>query len=151
MTTRSLLAATALATALIGFAPAGHAQSAAPKYFFEGDIVRSGVCVLNSQFKRGDRVAFRVRVQDPKGQPADDKKLKSLVIELPDGKQFPMRYGAHPPGPASTDNFWSASWGIPQDYPTGAFGYKVIATDMDNQIQNWSPFKVDKSQLTIAE
>lgn len=149
MTIRSLLALTALGTALVGFAPAGHAQSA-PKYFFEGDIVRSGVCVLNSQFKRGDRVAFRVRVMDPKGQPADDKKLKTVMIQLPDGKQFPMRYGAHPPKD-STDHFWSASWGIPADYPTGTFAYKVIATDMDNQTQAWSPFNVDKSQLTIAE
>jgi len=150
MTIRSLLAATALATALLGFAPASHAQTAAPKYFFEGDIVRSGVCVLNSQFKRGERVAFRVRVTDPKGQPADDKKLKSLVVELPDGKKFPMKYGAHPPG-GNEDNFWSASWGIPADYPTGAFGYKIVATDQDDQTQSWSPFKVAKSQLTITE
>jgi hypothetical protein len=144
-----LLTAAGLAAALIAFAPQGHAQSA-PKYFFEGDIVMSGKCVLNSQFKRGERVAFRVRVTDPKGQPAGDKKLKSLVVVLPDGKQFPMHYGAHPPG-GHEDDFWSSSWGIPADYPTGTFAYKVIATDVDDQSQTWAPFSVQKSELTIVE
>ena len=44
----------------------------APKLFFEGDIVRGAgpsakgaPCVLNSQFKRGEVVVFRVRLLDP--------------------------------------------------------------------------------------
>ena len=146
MTIRSLLAATALATALLGFAPASHAQTA-PKYFFEGDIVRSGVCVLNNQFKRGERIAFRVRVMDPTGKQADDKRLKTLVVELGDGTKVPMKYGAH----RGTDNFWSTSWTVPDSFPTGALSYKVVATDNDNQNQTWAPFNVAPSQLTVIE
>jgi hypothetical protein len=147
MTTRNLLAATALATALIGFAPASHAQNAAPKYFFEGDIVRSGVCVLNNQFKRGERVAFRVRVSDPKGAAADDKRLKTLVVELSDGTKLPMKYSVH----RNTDSFWSISWTVPDNYATGTLTYKVTATDTDNQSQSWSPFNIAPSQLTVIE
>ena len=147
MTIRHMLAATALAAAVAGFAPASQAQTAAPKYFFEGDIVRSGVCVLNNQFKHGERVAFRVRVMDPNGKQADDKRLKSLVIELGDGTKVPMKYGAH----RNTDNFWSSSWTVPDNFPTGTLSYKVLATDMDNQSQTWSPFNVAPSQLTVIE
>ena len=146
MKTMQLLAAASLAAALVGLAPESHAQSA-PKYFFEGDIVRSGVCVLNNQFKRGERVAFRVRVSDPKGQAADDKRLKTLVIELSDGTKLPMHYSVH----RTTDSFWSISWGVPDNFPTGAMSYKVTATDTDGQSQTWSPFNVAPSQLTIVE
>jgi hypothetical protein len=142
-----LLTAAGLVAALFAFAPASHAQSAPPKYFFEGDIVRSGVCVLNNQFKRGDRVAFRVRVTDPKGQAADDKKLTALVVELADGTKLPMHYSVH----RNTDSFWSISWGVPDNFPTGTLTYKVTATDTDTQSQSWSPFNIAPSQLTIVE
>ena len=80
------------------------------KLFFEGDLVRGPqqgqagpFCVLASQFKRKEQVAWRVRVLDAEGKPVDDKGLKSLVVELADGKKFDLKYKGHPPRPPQTD------------------------------------------------
>src|SRR5580698_4504726 len=83
--------------------------------FFEGDIVRGAAvpsgppCVLTSQFKRQEQVVFRIRVLDPSGKSLDDKGLKSLIVELSDGRKIPMRFHPHPPKD-STDFFWVGPW-----------------------------------------
>jgi hypothetical protein len=145
------LAALAFVLAPLGLAQEAHAQAAgAPEFTFEGDMVRGHACVLSSLYKRGEGVAWRVRVIDPEtGQSVDDKGLKSLVVILSDGQKFPMRYGAHPKGGTPTDNFWATSWEIPATYPTGSFSYRVVATDLDGHETDWQPFKVAASQLTI--
>ena len=124
--------------------------------FFEGDMVRGGsaagvtgpACVLASQFKRRELIVWRIRVRDANGQNVDAGALKSLVVELPDGQRFAARFGPHPRG-QDTDTFWSASWTVPADYPTGTFAYKVVATDKGGASQTWAPFNVAPSQLTI--
>ncbi len=146
----------ALFVAVLGFANVAAAQEA-QKMFIEGDIVRGNtpsgntgpVCVLANQFKRKENVIFRVRVRNIAGQPMDDKNLKSIMVELSDGKKYPADYRARPPvavrarlgltGPI--DYFWSAAWLIPQDYPTGSLSYKVVATDMQGNTQEWTPMK----------
>ena len=145
------LAALAIVFAPLGLAQEAHAQAAsAPRFTFEGDMVRDQVCVLSSQYKRGEGVAWRIRVIDPKsGQSVDGKGLKSLVVELSDGQKFPMKYGPHPKGPP-TDHFWSVSWMIPATYPTGSFSYRVVATDLDGHQTDWQPFNVAPSQLTVV-
>src|SRR5437764_14787460 len=106
-------AAIALSVAVLGFA--GPAQAQQPqKLFGEGDIVRGNtamgatgpICVLNSQFKRGENVVFRVRARNAKGEPLDDKQLKSMAVELSDGRKLTGRYGGHPPR-TPTDFFWT--------------------------------------------
>jgi hypothetical protein len=107
------------------------------------------VCVLANQFKRKENVVFRIRVRNTAGQPLDDKNIKSIVVELSDGKTYPAEYRARPPvavrarlgltGPI--DYFWSAAWLIPQDYPTGSLSYRVVATDMQGNTQDWVPMK----------
>jgi hypothetical protein len=146
----------AAALSILGFAGFAHAQQGGYLYF-EGDLVR-GVqrgapgpgCVLANEFKRLEKVTWRIRVlQD--GRALDDKGLKSLTVELPDGQRFPARFGPHPPpsrGPA-TDYFWAAIWVIPTTYPSGTFAYKVIATDLEGRTQTWEPFKEVRSQLTV--
>ena len=142
----------AVSVGVIGLAP----MALAAELFFEGDMVRGGTkdgetgphCVITSQYKRQERVVWRVRVLQDDGQPADDKALKSLIVEIPGGEQFPMHYGDHPHG-EPTDSFWATSWAIPADYPTGTIGYKVIATDMDGSTQEWEPFNVAVSKLTV--
>ena len=132
------------------------AQDAAPKLFFEGDIVRGGgptakgpACVLNSQFKRGETAIFRIRLIDPKtGKSLDDKGVKSMGIELSNGEKFPMSFHGHPPKD-STDWFWVGGWPIPESQPTGSLTYKVVATTLDGSTVTWTPFKVAPSQLTI--
>ena len=157
---RTLCVVSALAWAVVGlgWTPVADAQ-AARKFFFEGDLVRGlqpgapgPFCVLTSQFKRLEKVVWRVRVLDQTGQPLDDKGLKGLVVELPDGQKLAAKYGPHPPpaqGPA-TDFFWTAFWTIPTSYPSGTFAYKVVATDPDGNAQTWEPFKRAPSQLTVV-
>src|SRR3954462_5052536 len=86
------------------------------KLFPEGDIVRGNsplgatgpICVLNSQFKRGENVVFRIRVRTPTGQYLDEKGIKSITVQLPDGQKFNARYGGPPPR-APEDFFWTAA------------------------------------------
>lgn len=130
---------------------------AADKLYFQGDMVRgrpkSGptgpVCVLTSQFKRTEKVVWRIRVFDPaKTRQLGKAGLKSMFVELPDGKKFKMRFGSHPPK-KSTDTYWTAAWQIPADYPTGSFSYKVVATDKSGKAHSWQPFNNRGSQFTV--
>jgi hypothetical protein len=151
------LAAVALSIAVLGFANDAKAQSAG-NLFFEGDMVRGDqegapgpFCVLANQFKRLEKVVWRVRVLDQTGKALDDKGLKSVVVELSDGQKLAGRFGPHPPprsGPA-TDHFWSARWIIPTSYPSGTFVYKVVATDLEGKAHTWEPFKRGPSQLQV--
>src|SRR5437667_2412068 len=86
------LTISAVALSVLGFANVAQAQQAG-KLFFEGDIIRGAqagapgpFCVLNSQFKRLEKVVFRFRILDATGKPLDDKGLKTLVVQLPDGQ-----------------------------------------------------------------
>jgi hypothetical protein len=142
---------------LLGLMGSAHGQEGG-LLFFEGDMVRGDqdgapgpFCVLTNQFKRLEKVVWRVRVLDQTGKPLDDKRLKSLVVELPDGQKMPGRFGPHPPprsGPAE-DHFWSARWIIPANYPSGTFVYKVVATDLEGKSHTWEPFKRSVSQLQV--
>jgi hypothetical protein len=158
MATKRYILATAVSFLVFGFAGMAQAQGAAPRLFFEGDVVRSvpptgptgAVCVLNSQFKHKEQIAWRVRVLDGKtGKQLDDKGLKSLVVVLSDGQTIAMRFGGHPNRGPHTDHFWSTSWLIPDTYPTGSFTYKVVATDKKGHATSWSPFNVGLSQLAV--
>jgi hypothetical protein len=137
--------------------PLAIAQAASQKMFFEGDMVVGAgpgvagpTCVLNSQYRHGQIVVWRVRIQDQTGKRLTDKDVRSAAVELPDGQKFALHYGPHPKG-KTDDYFWSASWKIPDSYPTGTFAYKVVATGTDGQTQDWSPFNVALSQLTIVK
>jgi hypothetical protein len=150
----------ASALSATGFGSLSAAQET-QKLFIEGDIVRGNtpagitgpVCVLTNQFKRKEKVVFRIRVRDIAGAPLDDKAIKSIAVELSDGQKFPAEYRARPPVSVRkalglsepTDYFWSAVWLIPEDYPTGSLSYKVVATDMQGNAQSWTPFKDPRS------
>ena len=146
----------ALAVATLGFASAAQAQQQAKKLFFEGDIVRHALpaqagpfCVLVNQYKRGEAVAFRIRALLPNGEVADDKVLKSLVVELGNGQRLPAGYKPH--GAPPTDYFWSLFWAIPADHPTGSIGYKVIATMNDGSTVEWKPFNRATTALMVVD
>jgi len=140
---KSILVAVAASVAVFGFAGGAQAQQA-KKLFFEGDIVRHALadqtgpfCVLSNQYKRKEAVAWRIRVLQPNGEVADDKVLKSVVVELGNARSSrPLQ--AH--GAPATDHFWSMFWTIPADFPTGSLGYKVIATMNDGSAVEWTPF-----------
>jgi len=148
-------AAIALSVAVLGFA--GPAQAQQPqKLFIDGDIVRGNtamgatgpICVLNSQFKRGENVVFRMRVRTVNGELLDEKGIKSITVELTDGRKLNARYGGHPPR-TPTDFFWTAAWMIPEGFPTGTLGYKVTATDMHGNSQTWEPMREYRSWVVI--
>ncbi len=145
----------ALAVATLGFASAAQAQQQARKLFFEGDIVRHALpaqagpfCVLVNQYKRGEAVAFRIRALLPNGEVADDKVLKSVVVELGNGQRLPAGFKPH--GAPPTDYFWSLFWTIPTDHPTGSVGYKVIATMNDGSTVEWKPFNRPTTELMVV-
>jgi hypothetical protein len=145
------------AVALMIAACASGANAQEPRKLFpEGDMVRGNsplgatgpICVLNSQFKRGENVVFRVRVRNVMGQLLDPKGIKSITVELSDGQKFNARYGGHPPR-APEDFFWTAAWMIPKDFPTGTFGYKVTVTDMEGNTQIWEPIKESRGWVVV--
>jgi len=145
----------ALAVATFGFASGAQAQQQARKLFFEGDIVRHALpaqagpfCVLVNQYKRGEAVAFRIRALLPNGEVADDKVLKSVVVELGNGQRLPAGFKPH--GAPPTDYFWSLFWTIPTDHPTGSIGYKVIATMNDGSTVEWKPFNRPTTELMVV-
>ena len=149
------VSAIALTVAALGFASGAQAQQA-KKLFFEGDIVRHALpnqagpfCVLNNQYKRKEAVAFRIRVLQPNGEVADDKAIKSLVVELGNGQRLPAGYKPH--GAPPTDYFWSLFWTIPADHPTGSIGYKVIATLNDGSTVEWKPFNRPTTALMVVD
>jgi hypothetical protein len=137
----------------LGVASLAEAQSSKP-LFIAADMVRgpggSGpVCVLSNRFMRKEEVAWRIRVQDATGTELEGKGLKSVVIELSDGQKFPASFGGHPPK-EPTAYLWSTAWVIPDDYPTGSFNYKVVATALDGATQTWEPVNTKPSLLTIV-
>ena len=146
--------------ACLGLAATASAQvrtTPAGRLFFEGDIVKHSLdngapgpfCVLQSRFMRGEAVAWRQRILQANGTPADDKALKSVVVELGNGQKLPLKYGPH--GNPATDYFWASSWTIPQNHPTGSLGYKVVATMQDGTAVTWEPFTRPMSQLWVIE
>lgn len=154
MTIKHVLSAVCLSLAALAGPQIAHAQNAVQRLFFEGDMVNGEgtgpSCVLQNQFKNGQTVVWRVRILAQTGKLLSGKDLKSLVVELPDGQKFSMHYGAHPKG-RTDDYFWSSSWKVPVNYPTGTFSYKVVATSLDGQVHDWTPFKVNSSELTIVK
>jgi hypothetical protein len=146
------LSAVLLSSAVVSFASGARAES----LFVEGDIVRGAqkgapgpACVLNNQFKHLEKVVWRFRVRDQSGKVLDEKSLKSLVVELPDGQKISAAYGPHGPPNAPVDHFWTAIWVIPATYPNGAFTYKALATGGDGGSATWEPFLSKPSQLQV--
>ena len=149
-----------LVAAIAGFSGSAYAAQAtttpAGRLFFEGDTVKHNImgqqgpfCVLQSRFRRGEAVAWRVRVLQPNGQQADNTTLRSLEVELGNGQRVPLEYGPH--GNPPTDFFWANSGTIPANFPTGSLGYKVHATLTDGTVVTWEPFTRPASQLWVME
>ena len=163
---RKILAVSAALLALPALCDFARAQAAA-KLFFEGDIVRGNtpdgatgpICVLANQFKRRENAIFRVRVRDVTGKALDDKGLKGVVVQLMSGQTLAARFATRPPAnviaamklPGPLDEWWTAAWRIPQDFPTGTVTYKVTATDLQGNVQTWSPFNDPRSWPTVLD
>jgi hypothetical protein len=114
------------------------------------DGTAGGVCVLKSMFPRNSEIVWRARVMDPSGEALDDTAIDTMVVELGDGQTLEMRYGDHPRD-NPTDQFWTTSFDIPEDYPTGTLDYTIMATSTDGRTASYKPFNVAPSLLTITD
>jgi hypothetical protein len=81
-------------------------------------------------------------VRDASGKLLDDKGLKSLVVEMPDGQKLAGYYW-RPSAPRAARLFLGrAVWIIPADYPSGTLGsYKAVAIDMQGHTATWEPIR----------
>jgi hypothetical protein len=162
----ALAALSVSALGILAVGPIANAQdaSSAPAQgflFIDSDVVLGPVnltdeekptltCVQNSRFAHNEDVVWRVKVLDPlTGQPMDDTTLASLEVVLPT-ETLSLHYGGHPRD-TPVDFFWTTSWVVPEDYPTGAVDYTITATALDGRTGTWNQFGVTLAQLTITD
>ena len=108
-------------------------------------------CTLSSRFPRNAEMVWRVRVYDPKtGDLMDDKALKGVEVKLANGKTLEADYGAHPKDPPN-EFYWTASWVVPKDNPTGTLKYTIAATAADGRSGDFAPFAVAASLPSILD
>ncbi|MDE3103022.1 MAG: hypothetical protein KGJ98_12390 [Chloroflexota bacterium] len=106
-------------------------------------------CTEQNRFPQGSSIVWRFKVVDPTtAKTMTAKELKSFVLTLPDGKQKPFNWGEHPKN--SNVWFWTASFELPKDYPTGAFNYKVVATDLEGRTGMFDQFPVAAGMLQVV-
>ena len=127
------------------------------KLILYGDVVlflgrpgTPGNCALQSRYKRGEQVGFRMTAIDP--ATGEREPSAQFVVHLTySGKteDLPMRYRATAAAPER--QFWVAKWVVPATAPTGIIRYTVTAKDQDGRTGEFKPFVVDDSQLTIVE
>ena len=117
---------------------------------FLGKPGLAGNCALQSRFKRGDPVGFRMTAIDPvTGQ---REASAQFVVHLTYGgmtQDLPMRYRGTVKQPER--EFWVAKWVVPDTAPIGIVRYTVTATDKFGRTGEFKPFVVEDSQVTIVE
>ncbi len=110
----------------------------------------AGNCVLQSRFKHGDPVGFRMTAFD--SETGEREPTAQFVVHLTYGgksQDLPMRYRGTVKQPER--EFWVAKWVVPADAPTGIVRYTVTATDKYGRTGEFKPFVVEDSQVTIVE
>ena len=116
------------------------------------ELAPSRACVEASRFARNSVVLFRARVVDPStGNQIDERNISKVEARLADGQSFPLEFGAHPAGAPNADHFWSITWRVPKDYPSGTLGYTIVTTSKDGRTGEFKPFNVPPSLLTITD
>lgn len=137
------------------------AVAAAPArvaYIVQVDVVRGGdnptgpTCVQTGIFRQGEEVVWRVRVTETATgrEIGDDGKSQAEIAErnlkvtayLENGMNFSLKYGQHPPRPKEGEPvkwFWTTSWKIPAEYPTGMLKWWVVVTDKAGAFVRFDP------------
>lgn len=106
-------------------------------------LIEDAICVQNSRFEQGQRLVFRATVNDVKtGKLIEDAKVKVI---LGNGDEFDMVLGEHG---AEKTLLYTVGWTIPEDFPTGTLGYKIVA-EYNGKVAEYEPFDVSLSKLTI--
>lgn len=133
-------------------------SAASARLFIQADTVIGGAnlaedessCVQQSEFERNEEIVWRAKVFDgATGQPLDDSALSTVEVKLAD-QTLTMKYGDHPHS-NPTDSFWTVSFTIPADYPTGALSYTVVATAADGRTGEFDELNSAPSRLNVIE
>lgn len=112
---------------------------------------RATSCTLNSRFPRNSQMVWRARVFDPaSGDQLDDKAMNKVEVKLANGEAMDAVYAPHPKDPPG-EAFWTASWMVPKDHPTGTLTYTVTATDKTGRIGEWKPFSTPTSLPIVLD
>lgn len=107
-------------------------------------------CVMNSRYKRGDPVGFRMTAINPATEKRD--RQTQLVVHINyGGKTIDLPMGDHQSERAPLAEFWVAKWIVPADAPLGVVRYSVTAKDPQGRTGEWKPFENQLSMLTIVE
>ena len=116
-------------------------------YFYPPGNARN--CILNSRFKRGEPVGFRMTAINAEGK--RDRTTQMVVHLTYAGKtvDVPMRDRQTDAQPER--EFWVAKWMVPDDAPTGIVRYTVTARDSQGRTGEFKPFEVQASQIAIVE
>jgi hypothetical protein len=107
-------------------------------------------CILNSTYKRGEPLGFRMTAINPATGKRD--RATQLVVHLTyAGKtlDLPMRDRQNEQQPER--EFWVVKWMVPEDAPLGVLRYSVTAKDPQGRTGEFKPFDVLASQITIVE
>ena len=107
-------------------------------------------CKPKARFQRGERMGFRMTAINPETGSRD--RATKLVVHITHGGrtiEVPMRDRQNDRQPER--EFWIAEWEIPADAPIGAVQFRVTATDPQGRTGEYTPFKVENSQLRIVE
>lgn len=108
-------------------------------------------CTLTSRFPRNSEMVWRARVFDPaSGDLIDGPSMDSVQVKLANGQTLSAVYGAHPKDPPG-ESFWTASWLVPKDHPTGTLTYIVTATDKTGRTGEWKPFSTTASLPVVLD
>jgi len=135
---------------------AGQTPSSGDRLIVYGDVVYfyhpgdPRNCILNSRFKRGEPVGFRMTAINPATGKRD--RATQLVVHLIyNGKtiDLPMRDRQTEQQPER--DFFVALWPVPNDATTGVVRYTVTAKDPQGRTGEFKPFEVAASQITIVE
>jgi hypothetical protein len=147
----------ALILAVVATSPlAGQAPAGGGRLILSGDLAyfmgmgKPLNCVLNSRYKRGEPVGFRMTAINPQTGRRD--RQTELVVHINYGGKtidLPMRDHQTPERPET--EFWIAKWIVPADAPTGVVRYTVTAKDPQGRTGEWRPFENVLSLLTIVE
>ena len=147
-----LAAASLLSTSFL----AGQTPSSSDRLVVYGDVVyfyhpgNPRNCILNSRFKRGEPVGFRMTAINPATGKRD--RATQLVVHLTyNGKNIdvPMRDRQTDKEPER--EFFVALWTVPDDATPGVVRYTVTAKDSQGRTGEFKPFEVAASQITIVE
>ncbi len=107
-------------------------------------------CVMNSRYKRGEPVGFRMTAINSETGTRD--RQTQLVVRISyGGKTIDLPMRDHQSAERPETEFWGAKWIVPADAPPGVVRYTVTARDPQGRTGEWKPFENVLSLLTIVE